>query len=315
MEINFDENQEKPNQDTPSAPPKKKIDIKKYEEISADEIPMNKLSLGLWWVKNRLRLKTALIIFLTIVSLLGWGYAFYHFGSYLFFGMRADDLMLRELTETKIINPEDLRAGDLSISKVGVLKTGEKYDMYVRVANPNKKHWGTFGYCFLERGLEIECGNSFIFPEENKYIIILSQKFDRQPNNIKFELGETLWKRINLHRIPDWKKFKKDRLNIDTKEVVFTPASLSGLSEKLNINALSFEAINNSAYNFWEVPLTIILYKGSRIIGVNKYTMEEFFSNEQREVKIAWPGTIGNVSDVEIIPNLNIMDVGVYMNP
>lgn len=317
MKLNLDENQENQDQDVPSTspPPKKKMNIKKYEEISADEIPMKKLSLGLWWVKNRLKLRAILIIFLTIISVISWGYTFYYFGDYLFFGMKEDQGMFGELSRTKVLFSEDLRAKDLSVSGVGVIKTEEKYDLYAKIVNPNRRHWGIFHYCFLVSGEKVECGNGFIFPEESKYILALSQEFNRQPMAIRLEVKNLLWKRTNLHKIPDWKKFKDARLAIDITDAIFTPAETSGLSEKLNLNTLKFKATNNTAFSYWEVPLTILLYRGNRIVGINQYTLKKFISNDLMEVKITWLGILSGVSEIEIIPDINIMDEGIYMNP
>ncbi len=295
----------------------KKTDINRYENISADEISMKKLSFGLWWLKNRLKLKTLLIIFLIIASAASWGYTVFHLGHYLFFGMKEDEQMVRELAQSNIMDKENLekiRAKNMLVSSVEILETNGKYDFYVKITNPNSKHWGDFDYCFSMSEKKIECKKGFIFPDESKYILALSKEFDRKPVGTSFTIKNIFWKRINLHQIPDWEEFKNSRLNINTSNVVFTNAAASELSEKLNLNTLNFVITNNTAFSYWEMPLTILLWGGNKIAGINEYAIKEFISNDEREIKITWPGVITDIKEIKITPNINIMDENVYLN-
>jgi hypothetical protein len=143
----------------------------------------------------------------------------------------------------------------------------------------------------------------------------LGLKSTIRPSNIKFSLNNVDWKKINPHTIPDWEKYKNDRLKIDIKNVSFKPAATSELSEKINLNSLTFSANNTSAYGFWDAPLSIVLYRSNKIVGLNQYSLKEFASYNTREISLTWPGDLSGVNDIDITPEVNIMDENNYLNP
>ena len=311
----MNENLNKKNKNQTSIP--KKINISKYEDISADEIPMQKLNIGLWWLKNKNNLRRGLILFLTIISFLSWGYTFYNFGYYLFKGMEDDQKMLRELVETKTISNVDLinrGAKKLIISAPTIIPANNKYDIYVVITNPNKNYWATFSYCFINGFNRIECNESFIFPNDRKNISALAKESEHNFTNTKFIINDTTWKRISNKQIPNWEEYKAKRINFKIDNLKFSPAKTSGLSEKINLSTLDFQITNETAYSYWETPLTILLLKGNKIIGINKYILKKFNSNDQKEVRITWPTNISS-SHIEIIPDLNIIKKSVYITP
>ena len=121
------------------------------------------------------------------------------------------------------------------------------------------------------------------------------------------------WQRISPHKIPDWHDYYKKHLAISSADIKFTPAGLSPLSEKLNLNQLSFNAINNTAFNFWETGFTILLFRSGELANINHYILNDFMSGQKRFVELSWPGDIGQVDRVEIVPEINIMKDDIYI--
>lgn len=293
----------------------KEIDIDKYTDIEG--LSTKKLNFGLWIIEHRERLRTALIIFLVVVSAISWAYTIYGFAYYFARGMNEDEILIQELIQVNTIGHDyilKLSARDLVYFPVNILKASkDKYDLLVVLKNPNLKHMSVFEYCFLDKNETIDCAENFIFPGETKNLLSLAQEFTYKPTNIKFILKNIRWKRINLHKFPDWEKFKNDHLNISIVDIKFKPAKSSGLSEKLNLNSLEFTATNNTAYNYWEVPLIILLHNNNLVVGVNKYTLSEFMSGEKREIQMSWLGNISRVNNIKIIPEINIMLDDIYI--
>ena len=126
-------------------------------------------------------------------------------------------------------------------------------------------------------------------------------------------ISDLSWRRVNSHLIPDWNAYRAARLNIAAADIKFTPSAASPLSEKLNLNELNFNAINNTAYNYWEIGFTILLYGGGRVAGINHYLLTDFLSGETRQVRISWPGNLSRVDRVVIIPEINIMKNDIYI--
>lgn len=287
-------------------------------ENEIEGVSMSKLKTGLWIAKYRHRLWQIFILLLVAVSVISWGYTIYGFGSYLLVGMNQDSQMMKDFVKNGVIGHEYLvkmEAKDLIVSETRILSNNGKYDLYALIKNPNLKYFGSFSYCFTVIGEEKSCGTDFILPGEQKYVLALAKDFTNRPSTAIFSITNHSWQRINNHNIPDWKKYRADRLNISVKNAVLTPADTNEISEKINLNTLSFTALNNSAFSYWEAPFTIILSGGGKIINVNRYVINDFISYDTREIKITWPGAISPVSSLSITPDINILDNGVYKQP
>ncbi|MDD5527730.1 MAG: hypothetical protein PHO56_02015 [Patescibacteria group bacterium] len=296
---------------------KKEINLSRYD-TDVEGLSMKKLEAGLWWAKNKKNLKIILIVFLLLIAIPSWAYTLYGFGSYLLTGMNADSQMINLFTQSKTVDQsylDHIAAKNLILSPAGFIANDGKYDLYFQVTNPNARWWGTFNYCFAGLNGEKSCGSDFILPGEKKYVLSLSQVFSAAPNDLSYSLANVSWKKINNHVIADWNQYRAEHLNFIINSEQFTPAANNASSEKVALNALAFNLTNNSAYGYWEVPLTIVLTSGNRIVYLNHYTVSDFTSVESRDIKITWPGEIGDVTGISITPDLNILDQGVYKGP
>lgn len=291
------------------------VDIEKYKDVEG--ISTKKLNLGLWLVENKRKFFISLKVFLIILAVISWTYTIYSFTYYISKGMKEDEILVKQLIQTKTIGHEFIvsrAAQDLIITPPKVLKySGNKYDIFAQVENPNAKHWSSFSYCFLNNGEEIDCANNFIFPNEEKYLLSFSQEFSSQPTNVQLIIKSIAWARIRAQTYPDWEEFSKDHLNFKIKDIKFEPVTQSSTISDLDMNLLEFTATNNTAYNYWEAIFNILLFRGSSIIGVNRYTLAEFMSGETRDIKISWPGKIGNVNNTQIFPEINIIRDDIYI--
>jgi hypothetical protein len=93
----------------------------------------------------------------------------------------------------------------------------------------------------------------------------------------------------------------------------FTNGVESGLSEKVSLSKLDFKISNNSACGYKSVPLTIVLKSQGQILAVNRYIINNFRSGEEKNIQLTWPGKLSNVNEVEILPDLNILDDLIYL--
>jgi hypothetical protein len=293
----------------------KEVDIERYKDIEG--LTLRKLNLGLWYVEHKRFLRMILIGFLIVISAVSWSYTIYGFAYYFTRGMDEDELLARQLVGTGAIDhnavlssgPKDLVYGQAKILK----STDKRYDFFVQIKNPNERHGAEFEYYFLTEGKEVGRSSGFILPSESKYLLALSEEFSTKPVSAQLKFANFSWQRIDRHKISDWTSYRDNRLDIDINDAKFTPAKLSGLSEKVSLNQLEFRATNKTAYNYWNVDFVILLYSGLNVVGVNKYGLEEFMSGQDRQVSISWPGNIGRVNKVEIIPEVNILKDNIYI--
>lgn len=286
--------------------------VENYRDIEG--ISTKSLNLGLWYVEHRRHMRLALIIFLIAFSGVTWAYTIYGFAYYIAQGMKNDDALLAELVKGGSIGHEYVEqtaAKNLTYFAPLAFYTNGKYDFAAEVKNPNQKWWAEFDYYFSSGSSKTKVERGFILPGEDKFVLSLAQ--DVPSGQAQFIVENISWRRISQHKIPDWQDYYDSHLNFQNKNAAFAQASQSGLSEKLNLNQLSFTTTNKTAYNYWEARFSILLYSGSTIVGVNQYTISDYMSGQSRDVNMSWPGNFGRVDKVEIIPDLNIMKDGIYI--
>lgn len=288
---------------------------KKYEDLGG--ITEKKLNIGLWYVEHKRKLRLGLIVFLVLAGVISWVYTIYNFGYYIYRGMEEDEILAVQIAKIGAVGHEyisQIAPVDLEFYPAKMLKTdGNRYDFFVETRNSNKNYWAEIDYYFLADNKEIGRAKSFILPDESKFLMALGEDFNFRPAKAEFRLANVSWRRVNKHEIADWEDFKNKHLNISLSDIDFIPARESETSEKIGLNYVSFDAANNSAYNFWETDFAILLYRGSSVIGVNKYTLSEFMAGQKRHIRISWPGDFAQVSKAEIAPAVNIMNPGVYI--
>ncbi len=296
---------------------KKKLNIYKHKDPTTG-LTMKKLERSLWFFEHRSHFQKSVIIILILISALSWGYVTYYTTMYLYSGMEKDDRMIRGITTNLLPGHEytlEISPKPLMISQIKTFDNQDKFDIIALVENPNPWHYAYFNYCFTTGPNEINCDQSFIFPEESKYIVNTGDEADYGYSNINFNIERVNWKKINRHEIMHWEPFREDRLNIKFQDKEFLPPGSSELSEKLNISVLKFDAINNTSYSYYRMPLNIFLYRGNRIVGVNRYVLRNFRSQEETSLSLTLPNVTYNVDEIRIVPDVDIMSEESYIFP
>lgn len=307
---------QQPESNKDSAPVKQKIDLGAYKD--PEGLTIKKLNIGLWLVKNRKNIYLLFFSFLIMVSIVAWSIFLLNFGMYIVSGMNKDQGMVSSLVKESLIGQkylEEISAVDLKYGQVQAIKTLEgNYDIFTNIENLNSRHFLEFDYYFMAGDEKIEGGTSFVLPRQAKYLLSLNKKINSSPRNISFHIENLKWKRINRHTYPDWDDFRNRRLAITTSEIEFIPANANKLTEKLDLNNLNFKAANNTAFNYKEVNFVILLYSGGKIIGANKYILNNFMSEQTQNVNLVWPGKLDRVNEVVIYPEVNIVDNSLYLD-
>lgn len=292
----------------------KNDDLKGYKDL--DGISNKSLNFSLWFINNRKKFVLAIIVILILASAGFFMYSGYHYGYYLIKGKSQDEEMLRQLSSYQSL-PEEYRnknsAQNLIFYKSEILRKDENFDIVNLVENPNQNYYASFDYCFSQFNEDIYCDKAFLFPLEKKYLLALSQNLNASLS-AELIIKNLSWSRINLHIYPDWSKYYNEHLDFPLTEVMFKPGHKSQFSNKMSLDSLEFKITNDTAYNYWEVPLNIVILNGSRVVGANKYIVNKFYSGETQTARLVWPGNISQASEVKIEPNLNIIDPDIYIS-
>jgi len=288
--------------------------VKKYEDIEG--ISTRKLDIGLWFVKNYKYFRLGFIICLIILSFVSWSYTISNFAYYYIKGIYKDELMIREITESYLSSHDYIKETapkDLILSPLEIFKANNKYDILALIKNPNLKHWGRFAYCFLDGNNEFSCANSFIYPGESKYLLSLAQDLTASPGNIKLVIDDLNWGRVNRRVTGEWENYYNNHMDIITGNINFTPKSANNLSENIDLSLLEFTAANKTAYNYWVVNFNILFYNNNSLVGVNKYSLEEFLAGAEEKITMSWPNSFSRANKIQIIPEVDIFDENNYI--
>lgn len=285
--------------------------LESYEDLSG--ITIKKLNFGLWWVMNVKFFKRTLFWFVVVLGIIGWLYTFVNFGYYLTVGTNKDEQMLKSMV--------DVRVNKQNIDAPSAIETGEvevftgpdnRYDFLVAIKNANPEYYAEFDYAFVVNGTSTAVQSGFILPAEEKSILALGVQWPEGVNTAHISLANISWHRVDRHQIPDWASFKGQHLAFNISEPQFSPAESSGLSEKINVSEIDFSFANNSPYNYYHLPLNILLYSYDRIVGAYQTSLENMGSGEVRKVRLNYSGTIDKVDRVVVVPDLNIMRPDIY---
>ncbi len=279
------------------------IDLSKYEDSAG--VSVKEMNFGLWLSENRKKITKIIIVFLIALSAFFFIYSFYSYIVY-FFNAPDDE----NNAVSSVVSQRNV-AVDLFVKAPQIFKNDGSYDLVADVTNPNEKFSAAFQYCFVVNKEDVGCGDGYILPSEEKYVLALGRKLDSESPTATFEIKNISWKRINAHDIPDWNTFYNDHVNFGLKDVKFTPSG-SNVSGKNNLSSLEFNITNLTNYGYYNVPLNIALYNGSDLVGVNAFMVNNFLAGEEREVSLTWLSNISKATRVEIRPNLNILDDSVY---
>ncbi|HZJ41683.1 MAG TPA: hypothetical protein VFD51_01545 [Patescibacteria group bacterium] len=278
-------------------------DLEKFQDLSG--VSVRQMNIGLWFSENRLLLTRLLTIFLILISAFFFIYSTYAYIIY-FMSEPIDNQL-----ENQVMSPR-MVVTQMEPGPVQVFKSGDAYDLAVNIINENDNFWAGFDYCFYQQNKAIYCDNSFVLPSENRFLSQLGMKLI-DTSNLSFKIEDIFWSRINRREIADWQSYFNERINFIFSDVTFFNAVKSGLSENMKLNSLEFTFFNDSAYSYYQIDFDVLFYAGSNLVGVQKYLGENVKTGETRPVKLSWPGDLSSVSQVKIVPRVNLMSDSVYL--
>jgi hypothetical protein len=266
------------------------------------------LKLAYWYVTNKLLLKRILIIVLIVVNALLAIYLIYLlvFNLYIY---RSDyQAMLNNLATINQDYP-NLRAvnlpQDIKIGQIKVLPHNETYDLMVEIANPNDQWWASFDYKFKINNEFTETRNGFILPRETKRLVDLSVTNGNLASRLV--LSNVVWqKEIN------YSSLKNLRLRFDIQNVEYIPAIELGVGQELSVSRVFFTIYNNTAYNYKNVKLLILLKSADKIVAINQIASDTLKSDQSKKLESTFFQDLPRITSVEVIPEVNILDEDVY---
>lgn len=283
-----------------------------------DNLSERQLKIGYWYVTHKNTLKRIGIILLIILDIIFLGYGIYGFTKLFYIEQAGYDKMIMDLTKENQAaithayfeknKPENIIIGNVSIINAGQ----NKYDLAVKVKNPNSI-WliESLDYYFIYDGVQTGVKKSFIFTNEEKYLIFLALSSPNRITNAMVVISNVKWKRDK-----NFADFYKNRVMFTISNIDYKRQDELNGSSKNSVSQAYFTAINNSAYNYWQVGFAVLLKRGMDVVGINYIYLDQFKSGDEKNVTVSWFEALPmSVNKVEIVPEVNILDEGIYMAP
>lgn len=278
------------------------------------EFPNSELKAAVWYMKHKKRIHDigliSFIAFDVILALIN----LYIWVNYLTVGYTLDERNRALLTKnyvSSVLVHNLYEAQPLAISSVSVVASAPgKYDFFAEAGNKNLNYKVELTYQFLYNGGTSEVQTALIMPNSDMALTVLGTPLSFSPQGAQLQILNTNWTRIDPHQIPDADAFVKERINFKIENFNFSPAYDS--SGALT-NTIAFDITNGSNYGYWQPSFFVVYKNGGGVVGVKKITINTFQSGEKRnvELKSLTEGIL--VTDVEVIPAIDLFDHEVYI--
>jgi hypothetical protein len=178
------------------------------------------------------------------------------------------------------------------------------YNLIGQVKNPNIK-WGAIimSYTFTANGEQFS-GEGFILPQEEKYLLSLGVNLKTPPQTVTLEVPNIKWKRVqdlsNLH-VPQFSVSNQKLEQLSSLTEGGVPAA-----------RLKFDLVNNSAYSFWQMGVTVVLTNAGSPQAVGRQTLTNILSNGKYPVEFYWPQGIPYTDNLTVKTEVNLLDPAIF---
>lgn len=297
-----------------TAKTKKTDPYNKYVDPTG-EISNRELEVAAWYVTHKESLKKFGTGLLAAFCVATAGYGIYGWLEYLIVGYREDRAAFVSLggNAPGIRHLERNPAEGLSLGAVYTFQTAAgRYDMAAEAKNdrPDMTALVTFRYVFS--GGESARTQRQIMPAGSAILAAYGVESDGTPQNASLVVDSVAWQRVNPHTVPDPAAYVSERLRFAVENVAFVPAASES---DLSSSHISFDAVNPSAYSYWQARFDAAFFDGEELTGVAPITIDRFRSGERRRVDYATQNPAVRAREVRLYPDLNIFDRAVYMPP
>ncbi|MFH0857828.1 MAG: hypothetical protein V1848_03725 [Candidatus Magasanikbacteria bacterium] len=296
---------------------KKDTKVKTQYVEASGGLTNQQLGAGFWYVKHRLLLKQigmgALLVFGAVTVL----YSFAMWGTYFTYGFFKDNRNAENSVAgfqnysllQPLYLPQDVQVADIQIFS----HTPDQYDFFARVGNPNKKYLVEVTHKFVYAGGETEPNTMVLFPLEEKRLATFGEDVLSYPSPVKFEIVSMRWKRIDPKSLADPQAFIAEHLDYTVDNFAFVQGSSDLRSVPLN--SITFDITNESPFGYKDAEFIVELYDNGDMVGALPLSLGEFKTREKYSVDLRFGTGIPYVSEIKLIPLVNVFDREVYLNP
>ncbi len=277
------------------------------------ELTNRQLAFATWYVKHRENLRNLLVAGLVVFDAVLFGISAALWLTYLFVEVPRDNLS--RLQEQRLVQDYTLLqprygARDVQVQGANVLRAGpELFDFYAEVTNPNEDWIGTVRYRFEHSGGQTSEETAVLMPRQFSVLTAQGHQHRVFPSRSRLVILDTTWKRVSSPAIPDPVAFAEERLQFVAKDLGFIRANLSDSPG----DRVSFTVENNSLYSFWEADFVAVFFNRGSVAAIRPLRIEQFLAESEQEVSFTLLNFGETITDVEVVPVMNLFDSDLYL--
>ncbi len=269
-----------------------------------------------WWVRNHVFLSRLGYLTLVLFIMACWGYVAWSL---------ADAYIISYPREQRIpaviVSNQRLKANltteapeTLQISPVANFAGTEgRRDLLTEVTNSNQDWWAEFDYQFKLGEEATPLRHGYILPGGQRYLSEVGWK-GLTGNGVgtpEFVVNNFIWHRIDPLKVErNYANFAATRLQLHTDQPTYSNNLKVGTQI---VGQSNFSLQNDSAYGFWSVDLTIVLFRSSVPVAVTQLNQNSLKPGEKRPISINWFDNLTGISNTVVQTNVNILDPKVFL--
>lgn len=274
---------------------------------TGSKLTSDQLKVGYWFVAHKLLLRRIAILVLMVIDIALVSFVLYGFADYYFISRSQVKNMYVQLTSPALnyqYLSESSSPQSLVIVDTTVIKLDGKYDLVAQVDNFNQSWYvPKIVYHFESDDFVTLSQTDFILPGQTKYLMALGQE-----SQTNLRQSDLIIEDIEWQKQADFDKLKDKILTIEIIEPMFETARQSGLSDELQVSQVKFQAYNNSAYNFWDVKMKVLLFRAGNLVAVNEIPYNYFDAGETKNTSYAIYEHLAAPNKIEIYPDIDILN-------
>lgn len=265
-----------------------------------------------WWVDHRDQVRKAAIAAFAVFDAVLIGVGAWGFVDWLALGGVKEEQAIRQMTSASYGQFPGIGLEEVQVGAPIVLPAGAgKIDILVPVENHNANFWAELQYRMVVGGAELPLRTAFVLPGQAKYVTELSASTENG-SSVEIKIEKRLWHRAVTVGGLDQQAFADTRLNIQGENAVFNPSDPLATSPS---SSAAFTLANHTAFSYYDVGVTVLLYRNDAIVGVNAIGIDRLLAGDRKPMEIFWYQPLPQVTRVEVVPDINIYDPNVYRAP
>ena len=203
--------------------------------------------------------------------------------------------------------PQPVQLSDVAIFDT----TDARQDMLVELTNPNAQWYATFDYAFELAGERTPTRKGNVLPFSKKYLTELGYPSKTKSRTAKLVVENVEWMRVIPANVDgDYATFAERRLQMTAESIQYRNDLKIGTR---TIGQSSFLLRNGSAYGYWNVDLTVVLFRGNSAVGVTTIRVKEVKPGEVRPITVEWFDNLTGISKTEVRIDTDILDSMNYL--